>query len=749
MTRYRPAAVAGSLSWLGRVPGTITIVAGLWIVGALTGSLGSGPPETLRAVIAPGAEVADGRWWASLTAVWWCGSLAGYLASTALLLAVVAPAELRFGTWRTVALLLTSQSIGTLVGATLVSLGSDAGFWWYVAIEDGHALGPSIGVMGVGLALTFRLHPAWRRRVRALVLIGLGTMVLYVGSFEDILRLAGGAVGLLAGPLLRGRSWRPWLASPPPQVRTLVGFAMAAFAVGPLLALVSDDARGPLSVLQYLFSVPPVDPVAGEPICMDVDSVARCRGLPVVVRTGGGAMLASVVPVLLLMTAVAEGLRRGWRLAWWAAVALNLALVAVIGLDLVDAAISPVSAFAGAAGSDNRAEYMMSAAPLLIVPAALVIVLLLARRSFNVSAPRRNGMAGGHTGSAEARALLVEHGGSSLSYMIAWPGNRYWFASDGRCTVAYRVVATVALTTGDPIGPPEAHRKAIREFAEFCRGNGWTACLYSVTERVRDLVAADGWHSVQVGEDTVLPLAELAFTGRKWQDVRTALNKACKQGVVAEWCRYQDAPPAITGQIRAISAEWAASRRLPEMGFTLGGMAQLADREVRCLIAVDADRTVHGIVSWLPVYRAGRPVGWTLDFMRRRTGYFPGVMEFLIASSALRLRELGAEFVSLSCAPLARRDRGERPGAAQRLLDLTGRALEPLYGFGSLLAFKAKFQPVYRPLYMVYEDPAALLSISYAITRAYLPSLTLPQALRLLGRLLGSRRRAAARTGRS
>jgi len=61
--------------------------------------------------------------------------------------------------------------------------------------------------------------------------------------------------------------------------------------------------------------------------------------------------------------------------------------------------------------------------------------------------------------------------------------------------------------------------------------------------------------------------------------------------------------------------------------------------------------------------------------------------------------------------------------------------MEPVYGFQSLLAFKAKFQPVYQPLYLTYPDPAALGSIATAIGRAYLPHLTSRQALRLLAKL--------------
>ncbi|MDH6126676.1 DUF2156 domain-containing protein [Kitasatospora sp. GP82] len=336
---------------------------------------------------------------------------------------------------------------------------------------------------------------------------------------------------------------------------------------------------------------------------------------------------------------------------------------------------------------------------------------------------------------ARARELLTQYGGSTLSFISTWDGNHYWFDQDGKAAVPYRVIATVALTTGDPFGEPAARRRAVAGFAGYCDSRGWTPCFYSVTPDT--VAAADelGWRSLQVAEDTVVPLPGLAFTGKKWQDIRTSLNKAAKQGITAEWWSYQDAPIAITDQIRSISEEWVSDKGLPEMGFTLGGLAELADPAVRILIAVDGEGTVHGLTSWMPVYELGEPVGWTLDFMRRRAEGFRGVMEFLIASAALGFKEEGARFLSLSGAPLARADRGEPPTALQRTLDWMGKVLEPVYGFRSLLAFKAKFQPEYRPMFMAYPDPAALASITRAIGKAYLPHLTPAQGVRLMRKL--------------
>jgi phosphatidylglycerol lysyltransferase len=817
---------------LRRAPGTAAFVALLWIVGAATGSLVSGPdPALLQRIGLQTDALNSGPWWTPLTSILWCGNLSGYLVTTVLLFALMAPAEHRLGLGRTALFFLSSQLLGTIAGTALVRLGADAGLWWYTSIDDEHALGPSIGVAGVALALSFRLPTLWSRRIRVFLLTGLIMLTLYVESFEDILRLAGAVAGLVVGLAVLGRS-RRWPATAPArsETRTLMAIVLAASAVGPLIALLTRNAFGPLSELQYLFSSPNVDVATVGDICGDAAASADCRTLQAMVRASGiGPAITSVAPALV-MVVIAEGLRRGRRFALWSAFALSLALLVLIGVDIVDALTSPDIEFSDLDELGGKAGYLMFVAPLMIQPLAVATALVLTRRHFDVAAPRatyrrfwllvgltllltaltdvsagylvraefsptpsltdlladlparfiptgylfldtasflpvgpiastvydytgavfwtvalvgvlltfwRVRLRPGRSDTARAFALLRQHGGSSLSYMTMWPGNHYWFSADGRCAVAYRVTATVALTTGDPIGPAASHADAFRGFAEFCRHNGWTPCFYSVTEPFRDLAVASAWKSVQVAEDTVLPLRELTFTGKKWQDVRTALNKAGKQGVVAEWCRFSEAPLAITDQVRAISAQWVAMKGLPEMGFTLGGMAELDDREVRCLIAVDADRTVHGIVSWLPIYRDGRPAGWTLDFMRRRGDSFPGSMEFLIASSAMRFRDEGAEFLSLSGAPLARLDRGTRTSALQRVLDRTGRALEPVYGFGSLLAFKSKFQPLYRPLYLIYPDPAALLTIAGAIGRAYLPHLTPRQTIRLVGKFLG------------
>jgi lysylphosphatidylglycerol synthetase-like protein (DUF2156 family) len=118
-----------------------------------------------------------------------------------------------------------------------------------------------------------------------------------------------------------------------------------------------------------------------------------------------------------------------------------------------------------------------------------------------------------------------------------------------------------------------------------------------------------------------------------------------------------------------------------------------------------------------------------------------GVVEFVIARAAERFRDEGAEFMSLSTAPLA--TSAPPVTVISHVLAWVSTKLEPLYGFHSLFQFKKKFQPELNPIYIAYPDALGMPAIAIALARAYLPSLSLRQGIRFVGKLSKGRRRPA------
>ncbi len=149
-----------------------------------------------------------------------------------------------------------------------------------------------------------------------------------------------------------------------------------------------------------------------------------------------------------------------------------------------------------------------------------------------------------------------------------------------------------------------------------------------------------------MAEETLLPLDTIEFKGSQWQGVRTALNKARKLAVEARWGTYAELSGSLRTQVQEISEEWVSEKTLPEMGFTLGGLEELKDENVLLCLAVDSAGKVHGVTSWLPVFKDGTVSGRTLDFMRRSLDGFKGVMEFLMAFGGCIQRNHGPDRLS-------------------------------------------------------------------------------------------------------
>jgi lysylphosphatidylglycerol synthetase-like protein (DUF2156 family) len=325
-----------------------------------------------------------------------------------------------------------------------------------------------------------------------------------------------------------------------------------------------------------------------------------------------------------------------------------------------------------------------------------------------------------------AQRLLHQWGDTSSSYMTMNPGNHFFFEASGSAFLAYRERWGVAISIGDPIGSPEARRHCSFEFIRFCQQQGLVPAFFAL-EKDLDfyssqsssplLKSGKGMKKVQVAENAYLDLPNLQFKGKSWQDVRTALNRAKRDGIRLVEYDPQHTSSQVFAQLAEISREWLRCKKLPELGFTLGDLTTIRDKSVRTFYAIDTNGVVQGFVSWLPIY-AGQ--GWTLDLMRRNQGSMQGIMEFLIASAALRFKEEGYLKLSLGACPLAPVQAARKLSLLEQVMARSVGGFNRFYPFQSLFAFKRKFQPTWQPLYLCYPSTKTLPRVSLTVLALYL-----------------------------
>ncbi len=682
-----------------RVPFTATVVLAMVVAGLVTGAFWSplaDRPDAIALAYGPPALLA-GHLWTLVTGALLAGHPALYVLTLGLFAVAVGWVEVRCGTRRTALVTVAFQLAAVLLTTALVLALATTPWEWAGRLAGDLDTGFSAGMFAALAMGAITLHAPWRLRLR-LVLVGVTVVgLLFLGGLADVEH----ALALvLALPLAR-RLAGPRAAPAPTSRRVGRRERRLVAAVG-------------LVVIAAIRVVTLVVPVIGP--LGDTASESTVTETTI-----------SVVVSLL----IAEGLRRGRRPAWVVGLVLG-AFYTLLGLVVIAAVV-----WGHTTGQMDQVELdgLAVFVPNAVLWAALLVWLVVGRSAFAVPsrrALRRRGTAGPAAGPRAARIALHTHGGSTISWMTTWPENRYLATADG--IVAYRVHAGVAVALGDPVVEPSRFGDALTDFRALAERSGWVPCLFSTTPALADVARAQGWRALQVAEDTLIDLDGLAFTGKPWQAVRSAFNRAGKSGIEHEMVHLSEEPRALVAQVRAISEEWVGDKGLPEMGFTLGGVEEALDSEVRTGLAVDAEGTVHGVTSWLPVYGPDREiVGWTLDVMRRRQEGFRAVVEYLIASACLTFQAEGARFVSLSGAPLARSDRD--PEAAEpvldRVLDQLGALLEPYYGFRSLHQFKAKFRPRHEPMYLVYRDEGDLPRVGVGIGRAYLPDAGVRELLAL------------------
>ncbi len=689
-------AVARMSRLARRVPFSLAVVATMLVLGLVTQSLWS--PLRDRALldaVAYGLPAFQaGRWWTPVSGAFFALVPVQYLPVAGGALLLLGWSELRLGTRRVAVAALAGHLAGVLGAALLLLLLSQTTWAWADRTATVLDVGFSAGALGAVAAASATLVPPWRGRLRLVLSLYAVLALLYVGLLWDLEHLLAITVGLFLGPLLLGRRPRPELPTFTRHEWRIIASTLFVVSAVVRVLLYFTPSDGPLGAATS-----------------DSDALTVLAGAAI-------------------SLALAWGLGRGSRRTWQLAGALAT-LSVLVGLSaLVLEILAPDQL-------DAQGD-IVSSVPQLVVDSLLwllqLVVLVAGRAAFQARSERRRRaeLATGSSDRDTAIRLLKTHGGATMSWMGTWPDN-HWFihrGPDGSPLgyLAFQVHRGTAIALGDPVAADAATRAAVLQaFVDDEETHGHRVCFFSVTPEVAEWGRQHGWRDVLVAEEAIIDLPDLEFKGKSWQSVRTALNRAAKDGIAYREGRLAEMPRGLLSQVRAISELWVSDKGLPEMGFTLGGVDEALDPDTVVGLAVDADMTVHGVTSWMPVHSAGGEVrGWTLDVMRRLPDGFRPVTEFLIASACLSFREQGASFVSLSGAPLAHSGDGTAERATlERLLDQVGEAMEPLYGFRSLESFKQKFRPRHEPVLLVFPDEAALPRIGLALTSAYLPGASL------------------------
>lgn len=333
-----------------------------------------------------------------------------------------------------------------------------------------------------------------------------------------------------------------------------------------------------------------------------------------------------------------------------------------------------------------------------------------------------------------AAAFLRRHGGDTLSAFKLRRDLVRRLSPDGAALTGYRVEAGVLLVAGDPVGTRGAAAGALEDTLALARRQGLAVGVVGASEQLAGDGARLGLRRLYLGDEAILPAGAMDLSGGRHKSLRKAVNRVARHGFAATAHRVETLDRATLAELEAISERWR--RGAPERGFSMAHDAiddeLLPDATV--VVARDDEGRIGGFLHFVPVF--GRRAV-SLAFMRRDRDTPNGMSDFLVVEAARLLGEEGIEELSLNFASFGRWLR-EPAGPLERLLGRALRVADRWFQVERLLRFNAKFEPAWRPRYLLFGRPAELPRVALAAMWAegQLPRPRVP-----------GRRRAAALAG--
>jgi len=316
------------------------------------------------------------------------------------------------------------------------------------------------------------------------------------------------------------------------------------------------------------------------------------------------------------------------------------------------------------------------------------------------------------------RQLLDRWGGiDSLSYFSLRSDRSVIFSPTGKAALTYRVVGTVSLAAGDPLGDPEAWPGAIGAWLDEARSFGWVPAVLAASERGAEAFQRVGMDALELGDEAVLHVSEFSLEGRSMRVVRQAVSRCTRAGLTVTCHRLADLDDGTLELLRTRADAWRDGAVERGFSMALGRFGDRRDSRAVVVLSHDPDGTLRGLLHLVP----WGDDGLSLDLMRRDRDAENGLVEQMVAALMTAAPGLGVRRVSLNFAVFRSVfARGERLGAGPVLRVWRGVLLwaSRFWQIESLYKANAKYQPEWVPRFVCFRSSADLPRVSVAALRA-------------------------------
>ena len=291
-------------------------------------------------------------------------------------------------------------------------------------------------------------------------------------------------------------------------------------------------------------------------------------------------------------------------------------------------------------------------------------------------------------------ALVDMTEGDPLAPFAMQPSKCYHFNADGTAAIAYRTRMGYAVVSGDPIGDETCFAELVADFATMCHGRGWRMVVLGCSQRRLELwadatVLGQSLHAVPIGRDVVIDVATFDMVGRKYRNLRQAVQRTQNVGVTTEVVSEQGLDDRMLAELTEVLLSSPSGART-QRGFSmcLDGALEGRYPGVQLIVARDNHGRVQGFHRYTT---AGRGSEVSLAVPWRRRGAPNGIDERLSVDMIAWARDNGGQRLSLAFAAFPEIFNDKDRGKISSLIYVAIHLGDALIALESLYRYLRKF----------------------------------------------------------
>jgi phosphatidylglycerol lysyltransferase len=278
------------------------------------------------------------------------------------------------------------------------------------------------------------------------------------------------------------------------------------------------------------------------------------------------------------------------------------------------------------------------------------------------------------------------------------------FSESRKTFIMYGRNGRSLISLGSPVGLEEEWKDLIWKFRTFAENHDCRPVFSSIKAEHIYYYLDLGFSLIKIGESAIVPLYTFSMEGSNRRSFRKVMRRIEKEGASFEVVLSKEVP-LLLKELKTISDAWLTKKNTKEKKFFLG----FFNEDYLKYFPVGIVRKQQKIVAFANILTCTGKEEITVDLIRYLPDEAPrDVMAYLFINLMSWGKQEGYKAFNLGMAPLSGLDNYPKELLWNRIGSFVFHRAEYLYNFQGVRAYKNKFDPIWKPMYLAFPGGLSL-----------------------------------------